>query len=629
MGAETPAASGNDVKPAVKIDGKPSGRNNNRRDNNYNKKEKFLGADPNLRGHVFEAKRNRSEQVANFKVVDDIIRAQVGTECDPYVLESLDTETLTLPDEPDAPKKITIGTGEDEKKVYDEIDKIKWKSRFDRYLSRVDKIESQLKQIYSKYYGQCDEDMKDSLNEDPEFEKTDKAKDVIKLRKILKRVNFSYRRNEEPIKTLWSANRDFTNMKQYRMTPTEYYEKFKSLHKVVDELNGTSLSDTCVDIICKETGKEKGALTDDEKTKMAEEGEERMLAMQLLLNSDREQYGSLIEEFDRDFLSGINKYPKTLHEAYNLLKGWNKKKIGNKNYRVGLAFNTMGEEEEEYNGPPCARCGRKSHPTEKCFAKKHANGTVLHIIGDMAEVEDISDDKVSNASDMFTGPCPTVKPYCGYEYTEDEELMLLQNDVNSLKEASIMSSKSKTSIPESWILLDSQSTIDVFSNVSLLTKVHETNTTLSIRCNAGVKTTKYRGHLSGYGWVWYYPDGIANILSLSRVRERYRVTFDSAMDNCFHIHKDNGKLLKFKEATRRLYYFDTMKRDEEASVFITTVEDNKSKLSAYDFSQAKRARALQRRIGRPSTKDYVRYVSDKFIPNCPITTQDIRNAEFV
>ena len=62
MGAETPAVSGNDVKPAVKIDGKPSGRNNNRRDNNYNKKEKLLGADPNLRGHVFEAKIRTSGQ---------------------------------------------------------------------------------------------------------------------------------------------------------------------------------------------------------------------------------------------------------------------------------------------------------------------------------------------------------------------------------------------------------------------------------------------------------------------------------------------------------------------------------------------------------------------------------------
>ena len=62
------------------------------------------------------------------------------------------------------------------------------------------------------------------------------------------------------------------------------------------------------------------------------------------------------------------------------------------------------------------------------------------------------------------------------------------------------------------------------------------------------------------------------------MRERYRATFDSAMDNCFHVHKENGKLSKFKEATRRLYYFDTVERDEEHNVLITTVEDNKSKL---------------------------------------------------
>ena len=181
MGAETPAAGGGDVKPVIKNDDKPAGRNNNRRDNNYNKKEKFLGADPNLRGHVFEAKRNRSGQVANFKIVNDIIKAQVGVEYDPYVLESLDTEVLVLPNEPNAPTKVTTGTGDDAVTAYNELDKIKWKSRFDRYLSQINNIESELKQIYSKYYGQCDEDTNASLQEDPDFETTHKEKNVIKL----------------------------------------------------------------------------------------------------------------------------------------------------------------------------------------------------------------------------------------------------------------------------------------------------------------------------------------------------------------------------------------------------------------------------------------------------------------
>ena len=105
------------------------------------------------------------------------------------------------------------------------------------------------------------------------------------------------------------------------------------------------------------------------------------------------------------------------------------------------------------------------------------------------------------------------------------------------------------------ILLDSQSTVDVFSNGDLLTGIHQVKTTLRIRCND-------------------------------------LVTFDSATDNCFRVHKNNGKILKFQEATKRLYYFDTVDREVEEVMLITTVNDNKSKISAHDFSKAKIARAL-------------------------------------
>ena len=63
------------------------------------------------------------------------------------------------------------------------------------------------------------------------------------------------------------------------MGPTEYYEKFKSLNKVVEEINGDSYVETFIDIICKETKKDKNNLTDGDRKKMVLEGEERMLAM--------------------------------------------------------------------------------------------------------------------------------------------------------------------------------------------------------------------------------------------------------------------------------------------------------------------------------------------------------------
>ena len=148
---------------------------------------------------MFEAKRNQSEQVVNFTKIDEIIKSQVGTKCDPFVLKLLEKETITTPSKP---TPVTIGGSDDKNASMSDMEKMKFKSKYDKYLTRVDKVDMQLKQIYSKYYGQCDEDMKASLKEDDDFKRAHQEKDVIKLCKLLKTINFNYKKSEEPIKTL-------------------------------------------------------------------------------------------------------------------------------------------------------------------------------------------------------------------------------------------------------------------------------------------------------------------------------------------------------------------------------------------------------------------------------------------
>ena len=56
------------------------------------------------------------------------------------------------------------------------------------------------------------------------------------------------------------------------------------------------------------------------------------------------------------------------------------------------------------------------------------------------------------------------------------------------------------------------------------------------------------------GDVWVYEDGIANILSLSRVKEKFRVTYDSDNGNKFVVHLKNGLKQTFSQSKAGLYY---------------------------------------------------------------------------
>ena len=61
--------------------------------------------------------------------------------------------------------------------------------------------------------------------------------------------------------------------------------------------------------------------------------------------------------------------------------------------------------------------------------------------------------------------------------------------------------KSNKKVPNTWVLLDNQSTVDVFYNKDLLNNIREVETQMNIHCNAGVSTTNLVGDLPGYGTV--------------------------------------------------------------------------------------------------------------------------------
>jgi hypothetical protein len=270
----------------------------------------------------------------------------------------------------------------------------------------------------------------------------------------------------------------------------------------------------------------------------------------------------------------------------------------------------------------CHACRRKGHYANKCdnervddedngehkaAAVRKQVGTTLLTSGNVYDVDFLNDRDE-----------PTNYQFVKMELLKGHKGIVMQIEGNG-------------KLPKDWILLDNQSTVDIFAT-KLLSNIREHSNSMDIHCNAGITSTRLIGELRGYGTIWYNPTGIANILSLAKAKERgYWVTFDSAEGNAFHLRKVDDTVRIFRQSSKGLYYLNTKveheeTRDKEINL-VNTVADNGTKYSQRDYFKAELARKIQTIIGRPSTKTFLTIVDKNLLPNCPVIGANIIAAE--
>lgn len=197
-----------------------------------------------------------------------------------------------------------------------------------------------------------------------------------------------------------------------------------------------------------------------------------------------------------------------------------------------------------------------------------------------------------------------------------------------------------TKVDRHWVLIDNQSTVDLFSNTDLLEDVHEGEHEVTVTSDGGVTTTKLVGHLPGYGWVYVNPDGIANILSFYRVWKRFPIGFSS---EGFHVKGTRGTMT-FRPSSKGLFFYDTLKRDEIdadgesrapdtafTQLSVPTIADNirRHHISAAAQRRADHARRVQAIMAFPSTATYRDVVRGNDVCNIDVSVADIDNADRV
>jgi hypothetical protein len=337
---------------------------------------------------------------------------------------------------------------------------------------------------------------------------------------------------------------------------------------------------------------------------------EAYLAIRFLRRADPNRYGAMVADMENDYTRGYTGYPTTLVKAYDILINYvNPNRNSGHDDSQGMAF-YQGADAEGNRGYHGGR-GRGS-------GRGRGNGSGRG--GNESNAGRVQSAPTDNANNAPVAPAnANNEPVAPYLSPAPHEHLTHRAEIFSQRFGSI---------PKTWLLADSCSSVDIISSGDLLHDIHDADQPLELHCNAGVVTLTKKGYLGQYpAAVWYYPNGIANILSLRNLTKHYRITMDSKKCDGLQLHRPDGGYYNFTPSDNGLYRLplNSLRQAQEMWSFVTTVADQSKLYTNRQIDAARRARSMQNIIMHPSDQRLAK-TAIKYLANCPVTEHDIRTA---
>ena len=416
--------------------------------------------------------------------------------------------------------------------------------------SKVQHQSDNRQKVYSLVWQQCTESMHAKIKAHRDFKKIELDLNGIELLRVIKLICFNIEDEKYVPQKVHETKAAFYALKQGRDTDQAYQIKFVNTVQVVEQCGASLGEDPLVrTMVCKDLGVREGTTDTIEIAQVKARVRDYTLGAAFILGADPDRYSSMIRGLKNASLAGRDEWPKNVTDAYNYLSKWEGDDGINHPVRdyEGTAFTNNAdhgprEPQEWHSKMTCRKCNKVGHIGAFCKSKKETANTNVQEAEVNADaelqllqaVQQEADDSNDYYADLFV--CE--------EQEHRSASFQVKDGVNGGR------------IPKDWVLLDSQSTTDAFSNPDLLRDIHEVRGSLTIHTQAGKAVTKLRGTVPGYGKVWYCPDGIANILSLAHVAKTRLVKFDSTNGNQFVVTRDDGETRIFKQSEHGLYYYD-------------------------------------------------------------------------
>jgi hypothetical protein len=390
------------------------------------------------------------------------------------------------------------------------------------------KIQHQTKnqqKVFSLVRQQCTESIQAKIKAHRDYKTIEQELNGIDLLRVIKLICFNIEDEKYVPQKVYETKTAFYALRQGRDSDQAYQIKFMNIVQVIQQCGASLGEDPLTRImVCKDLGYQANTTTASALLEITKTVRDYTLGAALILGADPDRYSNMIRRLMNISLAGCDEWPKTITEAYNYLSKWEGDDVS-----IGVS--------RDYEGTAFTNSERVREP-QPCW---HAKMTCQNCnkVGHIASF--CENNKVSTTNVQVTD---TRIPKDAHEEASQQLLNAIQQEANDqdyyadlflcehqdYRSASFLTKDGVNGgrVPKEWILLDSQSTTDAFSNPDLLRNIHEVRGSLTIHTGTqvGKAITKLRGTVPGYGEVWYCPNGIATILSLAHVAKTHLVTFN-------------------------------------------------------------------------------------------------------
>ena len=437
----------------------------------------------------------------------------------------------------------------------------------------------------------------------------DDEKDPASLLREIKAVSYEYKGRRNHYLALDEAKTKIYKYYQKSFeSKTLHYNTFIALVEVVEHHEGTLYRDeTLTEVEDKKIDEDFNLTGESPESRASIEtiAHDKALAVAFLSRSNRGRYGYLLDNLENQFsLIDTNQYHIDLPSVLTTLDCYVKPTPSPQPHRLLPLHNDIddvdmtfvqigplvsGTDDVTHEGVACLGCNTKGNYRDKCpdvylqLAQLGGEATA-HVA-----TEDVSNFDLTEYSDGETDSVPVEDAHLSVA-DEDvfidfsflqmntppppsrRKISLTHNITNA--NVRIKLTKSTTTTPPKpkliashLLLLDSEFTVCVFNDPSFVMNIRPQTDGrfIDVHINGGTQISFLIGDTKYFGTVWYNPDSIANILSLSRVSSMYRLTMDSFISHTMHVHLLNHTTMTLNETPNGLYCHDTRQNGNKAS----------------------------------------------------------------